>query len=87
MKKVKITIEAGKDSYGAYSETIDGLYAAGDTIEDCQKDVLSVIELMIEHKKDYTLPQWFIDRNFSIEWTYNTEIRKDRNVFAFNIFV
>mgnify|MGYP005606002387 CR=1 FL=1 len=73
MEKLKIIITASIDSYGAYSKTLDGIYAAGDTIEDCQKDVLNVIDLMIANKKDYNLPQWFVDKDFVIEWAYDTE--------------
>ena len=73
MEKLKIIITASIDSYGAYSKTLDGIYAAGDTIEDCQKDVLNVIDLMIANKENYMLPQWFIDKKFAIEWSYDTE--------------
>lgn len=73
MEKLKIIITASIDSYGAYSKTLDGIYAAGDTIEDCQKDVLNVIDLMIANKKHYNLPQWFVDKDFVIEWAYDTE--------------
>lgn len=73
MEKLKIIITASIDSYGAYSKTLDGVYAAGDTIEDCQKGILNVIDLMIANKKDYNLPQWFVDKKFAIEWSYDTK--------------
>lgn len=73
MEKLKMIITASIDSYGAYSENIDGIYAAGDTIEDCKKDVFTVIDLMIANKKDYKLPKWFVDKKFTIEWSYDTE--------------
>ena len=73
MEKLKIIIVASIDSYGAYSENINGVYAAGGTLEDCKNDLQTVIDLMIANKEDYKLPQWFVDKKFTIEWAYDTE--------------
>ena len=46
MGKIIMNICASADSFGAYSENCEGIYAAGDTIDACKKDVEKVIELI-----------------------------------------
>ena len=38
MEKIVMNLCASADSFGAYSENCEGIYAAGDTIEACKKD-------------------------------------------------
>lgn len=44
MKEIKIIIEKSSDSYGAYSENVQGIYGAGDTPEECKQSILDAIE-------------------------------------------
>lgn len=48
MKEIKIIIEKSTDSFGAYSENINGIYGAGDTAEECKKSILDAIETLKE---------------------------------------
>lgn len=46
MEKIIMNICASPDSFGAYSENCEGIYAAGDTVEECKKDVEVAIALI-----------------------------------------
>lgn len=72
MGKLKMTICASKDSFGAYSENCDGIWAAGDTVEQCKADVLKVIGI---YKKDYPEERWPepLKGEVEIEWAYDAE--------------
>lgn len=48
MKTLIITICARKDSFGAYSSNCDGIFGAGDTIEECKANILEAIRLTKE---------------------------------------
>ena len=48
MKKIIIVIERSADLFDAYSDNCDGIYGAGNSIEECKKD----IELSIAQIKD-----------------------------------
>ncbi len=70
MKTLIMYICASKDSFGAYSENYEGIFAAGNTIEDCKKDTFKSIELI---KKTFPKNDWPepIKGEFKIEWHYN----------------
>ena len=44
MEQIKIIIEKGKDQYGAWSENVDGIFAAGDTIPETKKNTRPVTD-------------------------------------------
>ncbi|MGG7035167.1 MAG: type II toxin-antitoxin system HicB family antitoxin [Flavobacterium sp.] len=48
MKEIKIIIEKSTDSFGAYSENIQGIYGAGDTADECKQSVLDAIDTLKE---------------------------------------
>ena len=50
-----MNICASPDSFGAYSENCEGIYAAGDTVEECKKDVEVAIALI---KKNLPEERW-----------------------------
>ena len=64
-----MNICASSDSFGAYSENCEGIYAAGNTIEECKKDVETVISLI---KKNLPEEQWpeQIKRKYQLVWNY-----------------
>lgn len=72
MEKLKIKICASSDSFGAYSENCDGIYAAGDTVEEVKADVLEAIRLI---KKNLPEDRWpeVIKGDYEIEWDYDTQ--------------
>lgn len=55
MEKIIMNICASPDSFGAYSENCEGIYAAGDTVEECKKDVEVAIALI---KKNLPEERW-----------------------------
>ena len=67
-----MTICASEDSFGAYSENCNGIWAAGDTVEACKADAEKAIELI---KKNLPESQWPepIKGDYEIEWRYDTE--------------
>jgi predicted RNase H-like HicB family nuclease len=69
MEKIIMNICASSDSFGAYSENCEGIYAAGNTIEECKKDVETVISLI---KKNLPEEQWpeQIKRKYQLVWNY-----------------
>ena len=69
MEKIIMNICASFDSFGAYSENCEGIYAAGNTIEECKKDVETVISLI---KKNLPEEQWpeQIKRKYQLVWNY-----------------
>lgn len=72
MNELIISICASSDSFGAYSENCDGIYAAGNTIEECKRDVLTVIELI---KSELPVERWPepIRGEYTIVWKYDTQ--------------
>lgn len=73
MEKLKINISCSKDSFGAYAENVEGLYAAGDTLQECKEDVQTAIALLVENREQngYNLPQWLINGDYEIEYSYD----------------
>uniref|UniRef100_A0AB33J0T1 Type II toxin-antitoxin system HicB family antitoxin n=2 Tax=unclassified Prevotella TaxID=2638335 RepID=A0AB33J0T1_9BACT len=67
MEKIIIIIEKSKDYFDAYSDTCDGIYAAGASIEEVKKDALQAIELI---KKNLPEDRWprQIKGEYEIEW-------------------
>lgn len=44
MKKIEVIIERSKDLFTAYSNNCEGIYGAGNTIEEVKEDVRTSIE-------------------------------------------
>lgn len=72
MKKIIMTICASENSFGAYSENYEGIWAAGDTVEECKEDVAKAIELIKENLPEDQWPD-AIKGEYEIEWRYDTE--------------
>ncbi len=72
METIVMNICASTDSFGAYSENCEGIYAAGDTIEACKKNVEEAIELI---KKNLPTDQWpeQLKGDFCISWRYDIQ--------------
>ena len=72
MEELIVNIGASSDCFGAYSENCEGIYASGNSVEECKKDVLTAIKLIKE-----TLPeeQWpdIIKKDFKIIWHYDIQ--------------
>lgn len=70
--KLTIRISASKDSFGAYAENCEGIYAAGDSVKDVKQDVLEAIEIYkeIRPEAEWAVP---IRENWPIEWQYDVQ--------------
>lgn len=72
MKKLIINICASADSFGAYSENCEGIYAAGNTIDEVKADVEKAIKLIKEELPENRWPEQIKDE-YEIEWHYDTQ--------------
>ncbi len=70
--KLIINIGASSDSFGAYAENCDGIYAAGDTVAAVKADVLEAIRLTKENLPEEQWPEP-IKGDFTIEWHFDTQ--------------
>ncbi|WP_302993321.1 hypothetical protein [Bacteroides clarus] len=72
MEKLIINICASSDSFGAYSENCEGIYAAGNTVAECKKDVYEAIRLI---KENFPKERWpeLIKGDYEIEWKYDVQ--------------
>ena len=72
MEKIIVNICASKDSFGAFAENCKGIYGAGDTIEECKKDIETAIELI---KKNLPEEEWpsIIKGDYEIVWHYDVQ--------------
>lgn len=72
MGTLKICICASSDSFGAFSENCDGIYAAGDSVADVKKDVLESIRLIKENWPKERWPE-ILKGEYEIEWHFDTQ--------------
>lgn len=72
MGKIVIVIEKSSDYMGAYSENCEGIYGAGETIEDVKKDVLDAINII---KREYPESLWPapLRGDYEIEWKLDAQ--------------
>ena len=72
MNKLIVNICASSDSFGAYAENCDGVYAAGNSVKDVKEDVLEVIKILKEEIPESDLPEP-IKNDWPIEWHYDVQ--------------
>lgn len=72
MEKIIIKVCASKDSFGAYSENVDGIYGAGDTVEAAKRDVIEAIGLIRHNLPQAQWPE-AIKGEYVIEYEYDTQ--------------
>lgn len=72
MEEIIMNICASADSFGAYSANCEGIYAAGDTIEDCKKDVETAIALIKENLPEERWPEQ-IKGEYRLVWHYDVQ--------------
>ena len=72
MNKLIVNICASKDNFGAYSVNEKGIYGAGNSIKECQDDILRSIE---EIKQTLPSDEWpaILNSNYEIEWHYDVQ--------------
>lgn len=72
MKELIMNICASSDSFGAYSENCEGIYAAGDTVEECKKDVEVAIQLIKSELPEESWPEP-IKGDYKLVWHYDIQ--------------
>ena len=70
MEKIVMVISASKDSFGAYSENCEGIFAAGDTLEETKADTYEAIRLIKKNLPEERWPEQ-IKGEFEIEWKFD----------------
>ena len=65
-----MVISASKDSFGAYSENCEGIFAAGDTLEEAKADTYEAIRLIKKNLPEERCPDQ-IKVEFEIEWKFD----------------
>lgn len=71
MKKLKIVIERGKDQFGAWADNAEGIYGAGDTVEEAKISILEAIRLVKENNTQENIPA-ILNGKYEIVWTFDT---------------
>lgn len=70
MEKIIMNISASKDMFGAFSENCEGIYAAGDTIEETKADTYEAIRLIKKNLPEERWPEQ-IKGDYEIEWKFD----------------
>ena len=72
MEKIVMIIEKSRNHYGAYAENGDGIYAAGNTIEEVQADTEQAIELI---KNELPQDQWpsALRGEYELVWKFDSD--------------
>jgi predicted RNase H-like HicB family nuclease len=70
-KKLIINIGASSNHFGAYAENCDGIYGAGDTVEEAKQNVMEGLRLFVKYNHD-NLPAILQD-DYKIEYRYDTQ--------------
>ncbi len=73
MEKLIVNICASADSFGAYAENAEGIYGAGDTIDEAKADVLKSIKETKENLPRSQWPEALRGESYDIEWKYDTQ--------------
>lgn len=72
MEKLVVYVCSSKDNFGAYAENADGIFAAGNTVEECQADVFRVIDIIKREMPEERIPD-ILKGDFEIEWHYDVK--------------
>lgn len=72
MKKIIIVIERSADLFDAYSDNCDGIYGAGDTLEECKADIETSIRQI---KEKLPIEQWpeELKGEYELEYKIDTQ--------------
>lgn len=84
MEKIKVVIERTDDLFTAFAENVEGLYAAGDTVEEVKQSVLDAIALLIKYNTDENIPD-ILKKEYQIEFTYDIQSFFDVYKRLFNL--
>ena len=68
MEKIIVTIAKGNENYGAWIDSIPGIYGQGDTVEDAKKEIENAVKLYIKHNKDVPV---ILKSEYAIEYHFD----------------
>lgn len=85
MEKLIIEIGASSNHFGGFAVNVDGVYGAGQTLDECKANLLEGLHLLINNReKSQTLvPDWLINGEYEIEYRY--DVQSILNYYA-NVF-
>jgi len=85
MEKLIIEIGASSNHFGGFAVNVDGVYGAGNTLDECKANLLEGLHLLINNReKSQTLvPDWLINGEYEIEYRY--DVQSILNYYA-NVF-
>ena len=72
MDTIKIIIEKSSDHYSAYSDNCDGIYGAGNTVEEAKENVLEGLRLLIESRPANQLPD-ILNSEYQIVYGFDVQ--------------
>lgn len=72
MEKLIINICASSDSFGAYAENCEGIYAAGDSVREVKSEAMEAIKILKEEWPKSEWPRPILE-NWDIEWHYDVQ--------------
>lgn len=72
MKTLRIIIERSSDFYDAYAENCEGIYGAGQTVEEAKENVLKGLELLVRNTEYNDLPE-ILKKEYVITYRFDTQ--------------
>ncbi len=72
MSTITIIIEKSSDFFDAYAENCEGVYGAGNSVEEARKNVLHGLDLLKESRPESEWPD-VLKEEYDIEYKYDTE--------------
>lgn len=72
MKTIRIIIERSSDFYDAYAENCEGIYGAGQTVEEAKENVLKGLELLVRNTEYNDLPE-ILKKEYVITYRFDTQ--------------
>ena len=83
METLKIIIEKTSDYYDAYADNCDGIYGAGNTVEEAKENVIEGLRLFVETRKKEELPE-ILKGEYQIIYKFDTQsfLNYYNNIFS-----
>jgi len=72
METLKIIIEKSSNYFNAYAENCDGVYGAGETVEEAKVNTLEGLELLKETRLESEWPE-ILKNNYNIEYQFDAQ--------------
>lgn len=75
MEKLIIEIGASPNHFGGFAANVDGVYGAGNTLDECKANILEGLRLLINNreKSQTPVPEWLINDEYEIEYRYDVQ--------------